>query len=171
MGCYIAAAVHCVLQVVQDLDEPPYVCRCVGVSGSCTLLTCQYELPQFSVLADRIQDYYFANRTCRARWNNIVGAGSRYIVEPGCENQLIYVQNSPNYCVRDLSVGSLGTVGRECSPHSAGHGTCEHLCTQCGRGHVSVEENTESNCWCEFVFCCEIRCSKCPERRHYHVCT
>ena len=153
------------------MDQPPHVCRCIGVSGSCTLLTCQYELPEFSVIADRIESYYFVNTTCQARWNNIVGQGSAFVMPSDCENQLIYVQDSPNYCLRDLLVGSLGTLGRECNPHSTGHDSCEHLCTQCGHRHESVVENTESNCWCEFVFCCEIRCSKCPERRNFHVCT
>jgi hypothetical protein len=159
-------------RVVQDEDEPPYVCHCIGVSGSCTVLTCQYELPEFSQLAHRIQDYYFTNRTCKVRWNNIIGEGSAFVRPPGCgDNKLVYMVDSPNYCIRDVVVGSLGTAGRECDPHATGPNSCENLCTRCGRGHVSIEESTESNCWCEFVFCCEIRCSKCPERRRYHVCT
>ena len=157
--------------MVQDEDEPPYVCRCIGVSGSCTVLTCQYELPEFSHLANRIRDYYFNNRTCRVRWNNIVGEGSRLIRPSGCDDSLIFMESSPNYCIRDVSVGSLGTVGRECDPHTTGPNSCANLCTACGRTHQSEEESTESNCWCEFVFCCEIRCSRCPERRRYHVCT
>lgn len=146
------------------------MCHCVGVSGSCTVLTCQYELPEFTMIADRIGDYYYDNLTCKAVWNNIVGPGST-ILPTGCNDRLLYYYESPDYCIRNVPQGSLGTVGRECDPHSTGHNSCNSLCTQCGRGYRDVQEEVENDCWCEFVFCCEIRCSKCPETRHFYVCT
>ena len=158
--------------MVRGLESIPYICRCVGVSGSCTLQTCQYELPDFSILAEQIDGYYFSNITCKAEWNQIVGPGSAFLpLHPECDNNLQYITESPNYCIRNEAVGSLGTVGRECDPHTTDSNSCSHLCTQCERGHRSITEQVETNCWCEFVFCCEIHCSKCPEPRYYHVCT
>ena len=159
------------LQVVQDLDSAPYICRCVGVSGSCTLQTCQYELPEFSVLAKRIRDFYFHDHTCKVTWNNIIGTDSSHIPLSDCEHQsLIYSQNSPNYCIRSETVGSLGTSGRECDPHSTGSNSCDYLCTQCGRSHVSVTQVYHETCYCEFTFCCDIDCHKCPRTKDIHVC-
>lgn len=152
------------------MDDIPYICRCIGVSGSCTLQTCQYELPEFGVVARRIRDFYFNNHTCRAEWNNIIGSSSTHLPQSGCEDSLIFIHDSPNYCLRNEAVGSLGTAGRECNPHTTGRNSCDYLCNQCNRGHRSIDEDVDNNCWCEFVFCCEIRCSKCSETRHYYVC-
>jgi hypothetical protein len=163
---------HTGAKVVQNVDNIPYICRCVGVSGSCTLQTCQYELPEFGVLAKRIRDFYFHDHTCKVVWNNIIGPDSTHLPLSDCEDQsLIYAHNSPNYCIRNEAIGSLGTSGRVCDPHTTGSESCDYLCTQCGRSHVSSEEEVEENCLCEFVYCCEIRCSKCSVTRQYHVCT
>jgi hypothetical protein len=171
-------------------------CKCLGVSGTCTVLSCpQQKYSEFSILAEEILRIYLAYTcqltstgaaaaTTRDLGNGSTGgnndrvspqitesAGQQRSCSPPDERHFLFLDESPNYCVRDVVVGSLGTAGRECDPHATGPNSCENLCTRCGRGHVSIEESTESNCWCEFVFCCEIRCSKCPERRRYHVCT
>lgn len=167
--CYL---IH--LQVVEDMDQVPYICRCIGFSGACTLQTCQYELPEFGVLANRIRDFYFKNHTCQVEWNHIIGEHSAYVpVNPqdDCDNYLRFTQNSPDYCAQNDALGSPGTAGRECDPHSDGPNSCNYLCTQCGRNHRHINEETEDDCWCEFVFCCEIRCRRCPVNRQYHICT
>lgn len=34
--------------------------------------------------------------------------------------EMVYLQSSPNYCERDISLGSLGTVGRFCNRTARG---------------------------------------------------
>ena len=38
--------------------------------------------------------------------------------KPHTDTDLVYLKNSPDYCERDISKGSLGTHGRECNPVS-----------------------------------------------------
>ena len=164
----------CLLQVVHEtMDRRPYICRCIGISGSCTVQTCQSELPEFSELGRRIRQIY-DDHTCRVQWNGVLGENSR--LRPDCDGDytnrdIIYTDLSPRYCTRHLRYGSLGTLGRECDPHSSGPNSCDNLCTQCGRGHRAVTEETVENCYCEFVFCCDIRCHTCSKTRAYYVCT
>ena len=155
------------------MDGTAYICRCMGVSGSCTLQTCQYELPEFNKLSKRIREIY-DDHSCKIEWNGITGPNSALVAACGrdySDRDLIFMRDSPNYCIRNELFGSVGTVGRECDPHSTGHSSCDYLCRQCGRGHRSVNEVVEKSCYCEFVFCCDIRCRTCSHERHYHVCT
>ena len=157
------------------MKERPPICRCIGVSGSCTTTVCQYELPNFSDLGKKLREIYNSH-TCEVTWNGIIGERSRFTPSSSCENgynntDIIYIENSPSYCAKNVHYGSAGTHGRECDPHSSGPNSCNNLCTQCNRGHVQVREQLQENCFCEFVFCCEIRCHVCTKTRAYYVCT
>ena len=55
--------------------------------------------------------------------------------------ELVYLDQSPNYCLHNPKLGILGTQGRECSKNSNGPDSCDLLC--CGRGY-----NTEVGMTC-----------------------
>ena len=150
------------------------MCKCIGISGSCTIQTCTSELPNLTVLGTDIWDIY-KNDTCNATTRYLPlpnGAQSTQEVCGGMEISpvLMYTEESPDYCVQHPSYGSLGTAGRECDPHSTGLESCENLCTRCGRDHKVVQELSTETCYCEFVYCCEIRCHTCSRTREYYVC-
>ena len=47
--------------------------------------------------------------------------------------ELVYLDQSPNYCLHNPKMGILGTRGRRCSKNSNGPDSCDLLC--CGRGY------------------------------------
>ena len=185
----------CKLQVVQSkmlVSKMP--CKCLGVSATCTVLSCpQQKLSEFSVLANEILRIYLTY-TCRhtsadgssthnGGSNETIGDADKVPAEitvrvplqsscspPPGEKHFLFLDESPNYCVRDPAVGSLGTSGRECDPHSTGPNSCENLCTQCGRGHANVTVTVEETCYCSFSYCCEIQCHKCLRTQFISVC-
>lgn len=157
-------------------------CKCLGISGSCTLLSCADEFPDLSITAKKLL-YLYHNCTCRVD----TGAGSSDSANKtssltlpanlyGLCNQsgsdsLLYLDESPNYCIRNEAVGSLGTVGRECDPHSSGPNSCDKLCRQCGRQHRSYMYTLKQSCNCRFRYCCQIYCNLCPSTRSAFVCS
>ncbi|KAI5692962.1 hypothetical protein M8J75_004880 [Diaphorina citri] len=109
-------------------------CKCHGVSGSCSMITCWQQLTPF-----------------------------REIV-----NDLVYIDESPNYCVRNPNLGSLGTQGRECNRTSRGLDSCHLLC--CGRGYNTAKVTRTFRCRCKFHWCCHVQCQQCTETRETHTC-
>lgn len=109
---------------------------------------------------------------------------------------MVYLQSSPNYCERDISLGSLGTVGRFCNRTARGkmHGKkfrlkffpqffllfllkiilvlgidgCDLLC--CGRGYNTHQINRTWQCRCKFQWCCHVQCDVCHERIEEYTC-
>ena len=161
-------------------------CKCLGISGSCTLQSCPQKFPEFTTLGKDVLTIY-RNHTCHIHSDSLhQSSGDNPILQsdtPGvvlsamqqCSHEetnrhLLFLDHSPNYCIRSETVGSLGTSGRECDPHSTGSNSCDYLCTQCGRSHVSITQVYHETCYCEFTFCCDIHCHKCPRTKDIHVC-
>lgn len=83
--------------------------------------------------------------------------------------ELVDLEASPNYCDRDLGVGSLGTVGRPCNRTARGGlDGCDLLC--CGRGYNTHQLNKQWQCRCKFKWCCEVQCDICHERIEQYTC-
>jgi hypothetical protein len=191
-------------QVVEEKTSAAVAtpCKCLGVSGSCTLFSCPHKSPEFPDLAAEILRLY-RRHTCRqtesatkvttphehggqkdthAVGENEGSGGSPEAVvasapqrascaAPHGERQLLYLHESPDYCVRSPGLGSPGTVGRECNPHTTGPGSCQHLCTGCGRGHANATRSVEETCYCSFRYCCDVQCFKCSRTKFVSVCS
>jgi hypothetical protein len=89
-------------------------CKCHGVSGSCNIKTCWRALPTLSEIGERLKRKFAVATEVISRR---VGAGRKLLpASPAMglynEDDLIYVTKSPDYCLRDARVGSLGTRGR-----------------------------------------------------------
>lgn len=82
--------------------------------------------------------------------------------------ELVYLESSPNYCDRDLGVGSLGTMGRHCNRTTRGVNGCDLLC--CGRGYNTHQINRQWRCRCKFQWCCNVQCDTCHERVEEYTC-
>ncbi|KAG5452468.1 Protein Wnt-2b-A [Clonorchis sinensis] len=85
------------------------------------------------------------------------------------KTKLVYLEESPNYCRHDSSIGHLGIAGRLCNASSIdAPNSCSRLC--CDRGYETVQYETERNCNCKFFWCCAVHCSICREVVVEHRC-
>ncbi|XP_011314504.1 protein Wnt-2 isoform X2 [Fopius arisanus] len=83
-------------------------------------------------------------------------------------SELVFLQQSPNYCEADLTQGSLGTVGRGCNRTSKGTDGCDLMC--CGRGYNTHQYTRNWQCRCKFHWCCRVHCDTCTERTEEYTC-
>lgn len=149
-------------------------CRCIGLSGACNARYCYKTLSPLSVSTSWLKKRYDIAKKVRAsRLRKRDGNGRLVTYEnstPPGKHDLIYLLDSPNYCLNERKTGSLGTTGRQCNAcnSTSGLNSCEDMC--CGRGYNTYVEQTEKNCKCKFQFCCDVKCKKCLEKRVIHRC-
>ncbi|XP_060046333.1 protein Wnt-5b isoform X2 [Erinaceus europaeus] len=142
-------------------------CKCHGVSGSCSLKTCWLQLAEFRKVGDQLKEKYDRAAAMRiTRKGRLELVNSRF-TQPSPED-LVYVDPSPDYCLRNETTGSLGTQGRLCNKTSAGMDGCELMC--CGRGYDQFKSVQVERCHCRFHWCCFVRCRKCTETVDQYVC-
>ena len=173
----ITLCVTCIaISVVQVLlDSMTVACKCHGYSGSCTSKTCWTTLPRFRVIGDRLKvKYQRARRVEPVKGHRAMRPvllklkrSSEQMHKPK-RRDLVYLQKSPDFCVFDPVLKSLGTRGRVCNRTSSANDGCDYLC--CGRGHVTVEQTRTWQCNCRFHWCCRVSCQKCSESLEVHTC-
>lgn len=82
---------------------------------------------------------------------------------------LLYYEESPEFCLPNERYNIRGTKGRTCTndnPNSTNN--CERLC--CGRGYRTELRIEKYKCECKFKFCCEMICETCTRRKVTHKC-
>lgn len=148
-------------------------CKCHGISGSCSIQTCWLQLADFREMGgylkakydralkiDMDKQHIRAGNSAEGRW-----APTEAFL-PSAEAELIFLEESPDYCTRNSSLGIHGTEGRECLQHSRNASqreqhSCGRLCTECG---LQVEERRTQavrSCNCKFHWCCTVKCDQC----------
>lgn len=80
----------------------------------------------------------------------------------------MYIDPSPDYCLRNETTGSLGTQGRLCNKTSEGMDGCELMC--CGRGYDQFKTYKHERCHCKFHWCCYVKCKRCTTLVDQFVC-
>lgn len=115
-------------------------CKCHGVSGSCTMKTCWHSLPHFREVGKALMRKYRKARgvaaalvpvavnqrtsgkrsSRRPRLRLRLARSASALDEEPKITELVYLEQSPNYCDRDFGTGSLGTYGRSCNRTSVG---------------------------------------------------
>ncbi|PVD24362.1 hypothetical protein C0Q70_14843 [Pomacea canaliculata] len=143
-------------------------CKCHGVSGSCTVRTCWLAMQEFRRVGN-----YLKTKHNGATQVMINQDGSGLIVanqnhKRPTRSDLVYFEKSPDYCVNDPSVGSLGTAGRLCNKTSLGTDGCDIMC--CGRGYDTKTVRKVDKCECKFHWCCFVRCKECRRWVDVHTC-
>ncbi|XP_029439755.1 protein Wnt-8a [Rhinatrema bivittatum] len=150
-------------------------CKCHGVSGSCSIQTCWLQLAEFREIGnylkikhDQAQKLEVDKRRMRAgnSADNRGAIAEAFTSVAGTE--LIFLEESPDYCVRNVSLGIQGTEGRECLQSGRNlsqweRKSCKRLCTECG---LKVEERRieiVTNCNCRFHWCCTVKCEQCKQ--------
>ncbi|XP_014677790.1 PREDICTED: protein Wnt-2b-like [Priapulus caudatus] len=81
---------------------------------------------------------------------------------------LIFLEESPDYCVQSHVTGSIGTAGRECVRDAEGPEGCHIMC--CGRGYDTKRVLRKTKCECKFHWCCYVQCRECEEWVDVHTC-
>ncbi|XP_037760810.1 protein Wnt-5a isoform X1 [Chelonia mydas] len=142
-------------------------CKCHGVSGSCSLKTCWLQLADFRKVGDALKEKYDSAAAMKLNSRGkLVQVNSRF--NTPTIHDLVYIDPSPDYCVRNESTGSLGTQGRLCNKTSEGMDGCELMC--CGRGYDQFKTVQTERCHCKFHWCCYVKCKKCTEIVDQFVC-
>lgn len=103
-------------------------CKCHGMSGSCSLKTCWKTLPYFKIVSNYLMEKYWkANGVTVApvsvsQSRNVLNISltKPHSKRSPTNNELVFLEQSPNYCEKDTHLGSLGTVGRICNRSSTG---------------------------------------------------
>ncbi|KAK6482530.1 protein Wnt-2-like [Huso huso] len=136
-------------------------CKCHGVSGSCTVRTCWLAMADFRKTGDYLRrKYNGAIQVVMNQYGTGFTVAYKKLKKP-TKNDLVYFENSPDYCIRDLEAGSLGTAGRICNLTSRGVDSCEVMC--CGRGYDTARVSRMTQCECKFHWCCAVHCKDCHE--------
>nr|KAF7425094.1 hypothetical protein H0235_007532 [Vespula pensylvanica] len=143
-------------------------CKCHGLSGSCSVRTCWRKMPSFREVGDRLKESF--DGAAKVIPSN---DGHSFITEgptikPPGRFDLIYSEDSPDFCKPNRKTGSLGTVGRRCNSSSPGVEGCELLC--CGRGYDTRIVKEKVNCQCRFRYCCEVTCETCLVKTTVNTC-
>lgn len=143
-------------------------CKCHGVSGSCQVKTCWKVMASFGVVGSYLRKKYHNGLlvTVDQSGNELVMA-ERYPIKPP-RDDLVFLEESPDYCVPNSNTGSLGTTGRVCNRTTPGHGSCGILC--CGRGFNTIQVEEEYKCSCKFHWCCQVKCKTCRRTVDKHLC-
>ncbi|CAG0887227.1 unnamed protein product [Darwinula stevensoni] len=143
-------------------------CKCHGVSGACTVRTCWASVMDFRSIGSYLKRKYDAATlvTMDQSGRDLVAAVGDH--KPPTRGDLVYLEASPDYCLLDQQVGSLGTAGRECNRTSPGTDGCDILC--CGRGYDTARVLVTKKCHCKFIWCCEVECQDCREWRDVYTC-
>ncbi|MGH0116384.1 UNVERIFIED_CONTAM: hypothetical protein FKN15_035688 [Acipenser sinensis] len=158
-------------------------CKCHGVSGSCSIQTCWLQLSEFREIGnylklkhDQAQKLDMDKRRMRAGNSADNRAAIAEAFSTIARTELIYFEESPDYCMKNVSLGLYGTEGRECLQSARNlsqweRRSCRRLCHECG--HKVEERRTEisSSCNCKFHWCCTVKCEQCKQVVTKHFCS
>ncbi|KAM9833239.1 protein Wnt-8a-like [Syngnathus typhle] len=150
-------------------------CKCHGVSGSCSIQTCWMQLADFREVGTYLKIKHSQAKKLEVdkkpmRAGN--SADNRGTITQAFRNiprtELIFFEDSPDYCVRNQSLGYDGTEGRECLKGDKSlplweRKSCRRLCYECGLRVAKKHLEVVSSCNCKFHWCCTVKCDKCTQ--------
>ncbi|XP_004076689.1 protein Wnt-11 isoform X1 [Oryzias latipes] len=145
-------------------------CKCHGVSGSCSIRTCWRGLQDLREIAMDLKTKYLSATKVIHR---PMGTRKQLVpkdidIRPVRENELVYLQSSPDFCSKNEKLGSVGTQDRQCNKTSVGSDSCDLMC--CGRGYNPYTEKLVERCHCKYHWCCYVTCKKCERIVERYVC-
>lgn len=143
-------------------------CKCHGLSGSCAMRTCWRKMPPFRDVGNRLKERFdgAAKVIPSNDGHSFMPEGDT--IKPPDRSDLVYSEDSPDFCKPNRKTGSLGTQGRHCNATSPGVEGCELLC--CGRGYDTRQVREKMNCRCRFKWCCEVTCDTCSFKKAINTC-
>ncbi|XP_071053379.1 protein Wnt-4-like isoform X2 [Onthophagus taurus] len=144
-------------------------CKCHGMSGSCNMRVCWRRLPPFREVGEVLYQKYEGASHVKfvERRRKKLKAVSADLKKPS-KADLVYLDDSPDYCEKNETLSILGTRGRLCNRTSADMDGCRLLC--CGRGYQTRIREVKEKCNCAFQWCCKVVCQTCEYRKEEQVC-
>lgn len=146
---YYAIESKCIFntQILRKLQKK--LCKCIGTSGSCIVRQCWKKNPPLRQIGYELRLRYDRSRKIITKDGRIV-----FNRNETNRNNLIYLENSPDYC---------STAGRICTLNN-----CDKLC--CGRGFKEKKVERKNKCNCIFKWCCEVVCEVCSDFLTQTIC-
>lgn len=154
-------------------------CKCHGVSGSCTTQTCWLQLPEFREVGNYLKEkYHRAIKVDLLRGAGNSAASRGAVAETFSSisrKELVHLEDSPDYCVENRTLGLPGTEGRECLKKGKSLSkwekrSCKRLCSDCGLAVEERRAETVSSCNCKFHWCCAVKCEQCRKTVTKYYC-
>ncbi|XP_040163849.1 protein Wnt-5 [Anopheles arabiensis] len=143
------------------------ICKCHGVSGSCSLITCWQQLTSIREIGDFLREKYDeATQVKINKRGRLQVKDPRYKIPSALD--LIYLDESPDWCRVNRQLMWQGTHGRVCSKTSSGLDGCSILC--CGRGYNTKKIIVKERCNCKFQWCCQVKCEICTRTIEEYTC-
>ncbi|KAM3605561.1 uncharacterized protein V6R79_000812 [Siganus canaliculatus] len=154
-------------------------CKCHGVSGSCTTQTCWLQLPEFREVGNYLKEkYHRALKVDLLRGAGNSAASRGAIAETFSSisrKELVHLEDSPDYCLENRTLGLPGTEGRECLKKGKSLSkwekrSCKRLCGECGLAVEERKAEMVSSCNCKFHWCCAVKCEQCRKTVTKYFC-
>ena len=143
------------------------LCKCHGVSGSCSVKICWRTMSTFREVGGHLKDKFDGAALVKTNQKGRkLKPVDRRVKKPS-KADLVYLEESPDYCEYNLEYGSLGTRGRLCNKTSYGLDGCTLMC--CGRGYHTMVKEVKEDCNCKFYWCCRVECDKCTKTVEEHI--
>uniref|UniRef100_A0A182VSR4 Protein Wnt n=1 Tax=Anopheles minimus TaxID=112268 RepID=A0A182VSR4_9DIPT len=143
------------------------ICKCHGVSGSCSLITCWQQLTSIREIGDFLREKYDeATQVKVNKRGRLQVKDPRYKIPSALD--LIYLDESPDWCRVNRQLMWQGTHGRVCNKTSSGLDGCSILC--CGRGYNTKKIIVKERCNCKFQWCCQVKCEVCTRSIEEYTC-
>lgn len=125
-------------------------------------------MPSFQEVGSRLLDRYDGASKVITR-----NDGGGYIPEnpshkKPTNDDLVYIEDSPDFCRLNKTLGTLGTHGRECNKSSPDEFGCDIMC--CHRGYDTKVIEVTTKCKCVFQWCCNVTCQQCVEQKEMFSC-
>lgn len=135
-------------------------CKCHGVSGSCSIITCWQQLTSIKDVAEYLREKYDAATQVKMNSRKKLQVRDYHARTVPMGEDLVYIDSSPDFCRSSKQLGWKGTHGRVCNRTSNGLDSCSVLC--CGRGYNTKKMVVREKCNCKFHWCCEVKCKFFP---------
>ena len=143
-------------------------CKCHGISGACHLKTCVRKLPDFRDIGSFLLRKYDSAVKVMADNKGMQLLPKELSLKHHTPTDLVYTDDSPDFCVPNPALGSLGTSGRRCVPGDDKLSSCSILC--CDKGEEKTFVIMKEHCNCRFQYCCDVHCEICSKNITSYTC-
>uniref|UniRef100_A0AC34RF24 Protein Wnt n=1 Tax=Panagrolaimus sp. JU765 TaxID=591449 RepID=A0AC34RF24_9BILA len=145
-------------------------CKCHGISGSCETQTCWDAVPSFREIGNMIKEKFDGATEVKVIHEDKHPRIERknQMLKRHTSMDLVYLNESPDFCEPSLDKGILGTHGRPCNISNLAIDGCDLLC--CNRGYQKTVKTVKERCNCKFHYCCRVECDTCEKVVETYTC-